>query len=258
MIIRPGGFVAPGDSPRRTEANRRRNVRRFYIAIVILLIFAAQANADVTYTIKKGDSLSKISRKFKVSIQEIREINNLKKSTRLKPGQKLLLKPEQETETAQANNLAEEIEEISESEELANMSMSDRLVLFAKKFLNIPYRFGGSSLFGIDCSAYVQKVYSLIGINLPRSARLQFNEGEAVDRDALSIGDLVFFRTYASFPSHVGIYLGNDLFIHSSSKGKKVSIDSLETPFYFRRFIGGKRLIFDNVGKGKEELSHEG
>lgn len=307
MIIRPGGFVAPSDSPRRTEANRRCNVRRFYIAIVILLIFAAQAYADVTYTIKKGDSLSKISKKFKVSIQEIREINNLKKSKKLKPGQnlivkktgpktytvkkgdniykiakkfnmdadelkdinlfesddlkvgqKLLLEPERETETAQANNLAEEIEKISESEELANMSMSDRLVLFAKKFLNIPYRFGGSSLLGIDCSAYVQKVYSLIGINLPRSARLQFNEGEAVDRDALSIGDLVFFRTYASFPSHVGIYLGNDLFIHSSSKGKKVSIDSLETPFYFRRFIGGKRLIFDNVGKGKEELSHEG
>ena len=74
---------------------------------------------------------------------------------------------------------------------------------------------------GIDCSAYVQKVYKLIGIELPRSARLQFKEGEIVDRDSLSIGDLVFFRTYASFPSHVGIYLGNDLFIHASSKGKK-------------------------------------
>lgn len=283
----------------------RRNVRRFYIAVVILLIFAAQAYADVTYTIKKGDSLSKISKKFKVSIQEIREFNNLKKSKKLKPGQnlivkktgpktytvkkgdniyriakkfnmdadelkdinlfesddlkagqKLLLEPERETETAQANNLAEEIKEISESEELSNISMKDRLILFAKKFLNIPYRFGGSSLLGIDCSAYVQKVYSLIGIDLPRSARLQFNEGESVDRDALSIGDLVFFRTYASFPSHVGIYLGNDLFIHSSSKDKKVSIDSLKTPYYFKRFIGGKRFIFDNAEK--EALSHEG
>ena len=101
------------------------------------------------------------------------------------------------------------------------MNAKDRLILFANKFINIPYKFGGNSIMGIDCSAYVQKVYSLIGVTIPRSARLQFKEGEIVDRDSLSIGDLVFFRTYASFPSHVGIYLGNDLFIHASSKGKK-------------------------------------
>src|SRR4030066_1570805 len=102
---------------------------------------------------------------------------------------------------------------VFESKELSEMGLQDRLILFAKKLLNIPYRFGGSSLLGIDCSAYVQKVYSLIGIDLPRSARKQFQEGTPVKDDELSIGDLVFFRTYASFPSHVGIYLGNNLFI---------------------------------------------
>jgi len=282
-------------------------MKRFYLAFVMILIFAVHAHADETYTIRKGDTLSKISKKFKVNIHQIREINNLKKSAKLKPGQhlivkrtgpktytvkkgdnifriakkfnldvdelkdinlldsdnlkigqKLLLEPAPEVATAEAKNLVEEIKKISESEELADMSMTDRLTLFAKKFLNIPYKFGGSSIMGIDCSAYVQKVYKLIGIDLPRSARLQFNEGEVVDRDSLSIGDLVFFRTYASFPSHVGIYLGNDLFIHASSKGKKVSIDSLNTPYYFKRFIGGKRFIFDNAEKEKEELPHEG
>ncbi|MBA3071196.1 MAG: NlpC/P60 family protein, partial [Nitrospirae bacterium] len=120
------------------------------------------------------------------------------------------------------------------------------------------YKFGGNSIMGIDCSAYVQKVYSLIGITIPRSARLQFEEGEIVDRDSLSIGDLVFFRTYASFPSHVGIYLGNDLFIHASSKGKKVSINSLKTPYYFKRFIGGKRFIIDNAEIEITKQLHEG
>ena len=128
-----------------------------------------------------------------------------------------------------------------------------KIVLFAKKMLDIPYRFGGNSLFGIDCSGYVKKVYSLIGINLPRSAREQFTEGKSVETEELNIGDLVFFKTYASFPSHVGIYLGNNLFIHASSRSKKVTIDSLDTPYYFKRFIGAKRVIQDNNEKPEKE-----
>ena len=287
--------------------NRKKLMEKVFVVIAVLLGFAAYSYADVNHTIKKGDTLSGISKKYKVSVQEIRELNNLKKTAKLKPGQKLtvkktgpktytvkkgdnifriakkfnldvdelkdinlldsddlkkgqklLVEPEPETEIAQAANLVEEIKKLSESEELANMSMSDRLMLFAKKFLNIPYKFGGSSIMGIDCSAYVQKVYGFVGINLPRSARLQFYEGEVVDRDSLSIGDLVFFRTYASFPSHVGIYMGNDLFIHASSKDKKVSIGSMNAPYYFKRFIGGKRLILDNAEKEEEDLRHEG
>jgi len=281
---------------------RKKIMKRLFVVIAVLLGFAAYSYADVNHTIKKGDTLSRISKKHKVSVQEIRELNNLKKTAKLKPGQKLtikktgpktytvkkgdnifriakkfnldvdelkdinlldsddlkkgqklLLEPEPETEIAQAANLVEEIKKLSESEELANMSMSDRLILFARKFLDIPYKFGGSSIMGIDCSAYVQKVYGFVGINLPRSARLQFHEGEVVDRDSLSIGDLVFFRTYASFPSHVGIYMGNDLFIHASSKDKKVSIGSMNAPYYFKRFIGGKRFIPDTPEKAEKE-----
>jgi cell wall-associated NlpC family hydrolase len=139
------------------------------------------------------------------------------------------------------------------SHELSEMGIQERLVLFAKKLLDIPYRFGGNSLLGIDCSAYVQKVYNVIGITLPRSAREQFTEGDPVDKEELSIGDLVFFKTYASFPSHVGIYLGNNLFIHASSRSKKVTIDSLDTPYYFKRFIGAKRVI-----DGKYEKAESG
>jgi peptidoglycan DL-endopeptidase LytE len=139
------------------------------------------------------------------------------------------------------------------SRELSDMGMQERLILFARKLLDIPYRFGGNSLLGIDCSAYVQKVYNVIGVSLPRSAREQFTEGDPVDKEELSIGDLVFFKTYASFPSHVGIYLGNSLFIHASSRSKKVTIDSLDTPYYFKRFIGAKRVI---DGKYEKTESH--
>jgi peptidoglycan endopeptidase LytE len=212
-----------------------------------------------TYTVKRGDNIWKIARRFNIDPDDIKDINGLETNL-LKPGQKILLEPEAETEKPKTNeallsqaHIEEEIEKVSESEEYG---LKEKLILFAKKLLNIPYRFGGSSLLGIDCSAFVQKVYGLIGINLPRSAREQFSEGDSVDKEELSIGDLVFFRTYASFPSHVGIYLGNNLFIHASSGDRKVTIDSLETPYYLKRFIGAKRLIEEN--DEKEGLGEKG
>jgi cell wall-associated NlpC family hydrolase len=89
----------------------------------------------------------------------------------------------------------------------------------------------------------VQKVFRFVDIELPRTAREQFRAGESISKEELSVGDLVFFRTYASFPSHVGIYLGNNLFIHASTGARKVTITSLDTPYFVRRFIGAKRFI---------------
>jgi len=61
----------------------------------------------------------------------------------------------------------------------------------------------------------------------------------------LSPGDLVFFRTYAKYPSHVGIYLGDNRFVHASSREKKVTVESLDTPYYVKRYIGAKRLLLE-------------
>jgi peptidoglycan DL-endopeptidase LytE len=259
------------------------------------------------HVVKKGDSLSALSKKYSISVSELKVLNRMK-STKLKPGQRLVVR-KSKTETyiakkkdgtrlisknsggdadelmdmnsSEADDLStgyifseqgregddaktydaiisnaspdSETEAASPSRELSDMGMQERLILFAKKLLDIPYRFGGNSLLGIDCSAYVQKVYNVIGVSLPRSAREQFTEGDPVDKEELSIGDLVFFKTYASFPSHVGIYLGNSLFIHASSRSKKVTIDSLDTPYYFKRFIGAKRVI---DGKYEKTESH--
>ncbi|OGW52683.1 MAG: hypothetical protein A2Y81_09615 [Nitrospirae bacterium RBG_13_43_8] len=206
-----------------------------------------------TYTVRKGDTLAKIARKFAVDADELRDINGLE-TDRLKLGQKLFLEAEAEPEEQtqyeailSEKKIDKEVPDVSIPEDLG---LKDKLILFAKKFINIPYRFGGTSLFGIDCSGYVQKVYSMIGVNLPRSAREQFHEGQPVDTGELSIGDLVFFRTYARFPSHVGIYLGDNLFIHASSRGKKVTIDSLTEPFYIKRFIGAKRVLREDTLEG--------
>jgi len=209
-----------------------------------------------TYVVKKGDNLYRIARKFDIEVEELKNINGFETDA-LKPGQIIYLEPEEEVDetTLPEAQIQKDIKETSASEELIDMGMRDKLILFAKKLINIPYRFGGNNLFGIDCSGFVQKVYGMIGINLPRSARQQFQEGDPIDKAELSIGDLVFFRTYAPFPSHVGIYLGDDLFIHASSVKKRVSIDNLTTPFYLKRFIGAKRVI---EKRGEEEVINGG
>lgn len=211
------------------------------------------------YEVEKGDSLWEIAKKLSISVTEIKRLNHLK-STRLKLGQKLIVGQEPaiiETEAAaplatqNKSDYADsgESDPLSQSQEKGNGKLKDLLMFIAQKTLGIPYRFGSSSSKSTDCSGYVQRVFNSLGIQLPRSAREQFNHGVTVDKENLSLGDLVFFRTYASFPSHVGIYLGNNLFIHASTLARKVTIDKFNTPYYMKRFIGAKRL------QGLDELN---
>jgi cell wall-associated NlpC family hydrolase len=127
----------------------------------------------------------------------------------------------------------------------ADGSITDRLLRVAHGMLSVPYRFGGTTLRGLDCSGFVQKTFAFFNLDLPRSAREQFREGAEVAKADLSPGDLVFFRTYAIYPSHVGIYLGDDRFIHASSRDRRITVDSLDTPYYMERYIGAKRLLFE-------------
>jgi len=95
--------------------------------------------------------------------------------------------------------------------------------------------FGGSSLKGIDCSSFVQKIYRIFDITLPRNARQQSKVGISIAREKLTEGDLIFFHTNRSL-GHVGIYIGNNEFVHASSRNKVVRIDSLDTPIIKKDF----------------------
>jgi len=127
----------------------------------------------------------------------------------------------------------------------AGDSIKDRLLRVAQRMLAVPYRYGGTTLWGLDCSGFVQKTFAFLDLELPRSAREQFREGAKVAKADLSPGDLVFFRTYAKYPSHVGIYLGDNRFVHASSRDRKVTVDSLDAPYYVKRYIGAKRMLFE-------------
>ena len=127
----------------------------------------------------------------------------------------------------------------------AGASIKDRLLRVAQGMLAVPYRFGGTTLWGLDCSGFVQKAFAFLNLDLPRTAREQYREGLKVAKADLSPGDLVFFRTYAKYASHVGIYLGGNRFVHASSRERKVTVESLDTPYYVKRYIGAKRLLVE-------------
>jgi cell wall-associated NlpC family hydrolase len=218
------------------------------------------------YKVKKGDNLSRISKKTGISVADLIRLNGLGKA-KLKTGQVLALhdaaseasnviKVSSRPSLRYADLLSDKEYEQSLSElveqDVVNLQQqkapdfnSDNVKLLKTKafgFLGTRYRFGGTSRNGLDCSAFVQKVFNEMEVNLPRTAREQFEKGEVVTRGDMQKGDLVFFRTYASFPSHVGIYLGGNRMIHASSRDRRVVISSVDTPYYRSRFIGAKRV----------------
>jgi len=113
----------------------------------------------------------------------------------------------------------------------------------AIQYIGTPYKWAGATpTEGFDCSGFVYYVYSQHGFNMARTADKQFLQGQTVDLNALKPGDLVFFETYTTGISHVGIYAGNDLFIHAPKTGRTVSYDSLASGYYQSRYRGAKRL----------------
>ena len=117
----------------------------------------------------------------------------------------------------------------------------------AKKFLGYRYVWGATGPNKFDCSGFTQKVFKIVGINLPRVSREQAKVGKYVSFDALKKGDIVFFdtkRRKTGRVTHVGIYLEDGKFIHASSGGKRVMITSFKKrAFYKNRFLWGRRII---------------
>ncbi|MGM0428040.1 MAG: C40 family peptidase [Thermodesulfobacteriota bacterium] len=119
------------------------------------------------------------------------------------------------------------------------------LVETAERFIGLPYEWGGTSPDeGFDCSGLVMAVYQLNGISLPRSSQAQYTSGRPVGQNALQKGDLVFFSSLrGSKVSHVGVYIGNDAFIHAPGEGKVIRKDALSARWFKTRFKGARTYL---------------
>ncbi len=127
----------------------------------------------------------------------------------------------------------------------------DEMIAFAQKLLGISYVYGGSSPRGFDCSGFTMYVFAKFGIRLPHQSERQMESGmEIPAREELLPGDLVFFKTMGSKTvNHVGIYLGDNRFIHASSGYGAVRISPIDSGYYYKCYVGGRRLLNNDTGE---------
>lgn len=151
---------------------------------------------------------------------------------------------DKETKSAEAENVlsGKRSFKTEKNTALSNLDQS-KVMRQISKLMGTPYKLGGESEDGIDCSAYTMLVYKhSINKQLPRTSAEQFKIGNEVAFEDLKFGDLVFFNTTGESSSHVGIYLGDDLFAHASvSLG--VTISSLESFYFKKRYEGARRIV---------------
>lgn len=136
--------------------------------------------------------------------------------------------------------------------------VGERILLAAGPYMGAPYRLGGDTPAGIDCSGLTKAVYSRFGCDLPRQSRLQADRGTPVGSDALAAGDLLFFSTNRDVGiNHVGIYLGGGRMLHSSSRRGGVAVERLAGTPYEHWFVTARRLartgqdVAERTGRGK-------
>lgn len=126
-------------------------------------------------------------------------------------------------------------------EETVESMTNDKLISFLEYWYGAPYRYGGYSKKGIDCSAFTSLLMdSVFNIALPRTAKSQYVSGKRIKKNQLGQGDLVFFNTTGGI-SHVGVYLANNKFVHASTS-MGVIISDIDDVYFKRRYVGASRV----------------
>lgn len=119
-------------------------------------------------------------------------------------------------------------------------SAGEQAAIVAVRQVGVPYRYGGSTVKGFDCSGLVQYAYSRAGKSIPRTTTDQWRQLSPVADDNLRVGDLLFFRIDGRI-SHVGLYLGSRRFVHAPASGREVTIAELDSGYYRKAFVRGGR-----------------
>jgi len=211
-------------------------IKKTFILLPLVLLLTACSNKNLT--------LDEDRVKEKSSFTTSTLSYNDYKSAYESKNQKLKNRPNSKYEPMLSK---EEYEKLSFTDELKNINSSDSVIKrqsfidFYSDWKNVRYKMGGTSRTGIDCSGFTQKLFKeKFGIELPRTTLTQVNVGVEVKKSDLKMGDLVFFKT-SKVNKHVGIYMGNGDFLHSSVKG--IQFTKLDKPFYKDSYWTARRII---------------
>lgn len=128
------------------------------------------------------------------------------------------------------------------------LTIRDALLSTGEKYLGVPYVWGGSSPYGFDCSGFTQYVFAKCGLQINRTAASQLSNGVIIAKEDLQCGDLVFFSNTGGrgFASHVGMYIGNGMFIHSGSS-TGITITSMDNSYFATRYQCARRIVVSDV-----------
>lgn len=197
---------------------------------------SGSSSSKKTYTVKSGDSLSKIASQYGVTVSKLKSWNNLKSDT-IYIGQKLSINGKSSGSSSSGSSNSG-----GSSGGSANAGFNvNKLVNEAKKHQGVPYVWGGQSTSGFDCSGYIHYVYNKAGLKSSRTNTEGYYSRSYYINNP-QVGDLVFFEgTYKAGISHMGIYLGNNQFIHAGTS-TGVTITSLSNPYWSKHFDGFKRF----------------
>lgn len=229
----------------------------YYLVLTLILLLPVPPNAgaaatgasrgEFKYTVKQGDCLWLIARRYQTTVEALKLANNLR-SEKLRPGQILRIPSTRNTRVfgRGANPVVTRSPLPSRSGDVIR-----DLLDYARSLLGTPYRWAGESpAAGFDCSGFTKHVFGRFGISLPHSAAAQSTCGIPVSRSELLPGDLLLFRTSGRGIDHAAIYLGDGRFIHASSRGGCVRLDSLGEPYWSSHFVGARRLLGSSGGSG--------
>lgn len=186
----------------------------------------APTTADTgTYRVQSGDTLSEIAVRHSVSVSQLKSLNNLT-SDLIYVGQVLKVSGSTSGTVSTAPTTV-----------VSSSSKVDALVAEAKRYIGVPYVWAGSTPSGFDCSGYLQYVFNKVGVSIPRTVATIWGATKSVSSPR--VGDIVFFETYQPGPSHAGIYLGNNKFIHAGSS-RGVEISDMNNTYWKPRYLGAK------------------
>ncbi|MBD8031447.1 MULTISPECIES: C40 family peptidase [Solibacillus] len=213
------------------------------------------------HTVVKGDNLTKIAKKYNISVGNLKQWNQLN-SDAIKVGQKLAIEVAANKDLAVEAPTATNVEAVINFKQTADEAIEKQLsrevalpstvshhtealytqaIAIANGTLGTPYKYGGTTIEGFDCSGFVNFVFNSVGIPMDRKSSLMYFEQDTSKVVQPVPGDLVFFKnTFIPTISHMGIYLGNDEFIHAGSKG--ITISNINEKYWSERFVAYKRL----------------
>lgn len=192
-----------------------------------------------SYTVKKGDTLSKIAKNYKTTVSSIMKLNpSIKDANKIRVGQVIKI-----SGTVSNSSTTTTTPPTVSNTQTSNTSQVSKLITAAKKYIGKPYSYGANGPSAFDCSSFVQQSFKDIGVTIPRSSIAQSTSGKVVPISSVKQGDLVFFDTdFDGTINHVGIYIGNNQMIHcGTSRGVEISTTS--SSYWKPRLVKAVRIL---------------